>query len=70
MPEEEAFASREDRVIMATNVPELGVDVVDLHQIIKVDAPSSLSSFLQRIDRTQERLAQPRSSRSSRCVIR
>ena len=36
---EEAFASRDDCVIVATSVLELGVDVGDLHRVIQIDAP-------------------------------
>ncbi|MFW6062469.1 MAG: helicase-related protein, partial [Planctomycetota bacterium] len=52
---EEAFASRDDCVIVATSVLELGVDVGDLDRVIQIDAPSSVSSFLQRMGRTGRR---------------
>ncbi len=52
---EEAFASRDDCVIVATSVLELGVDVGDLHKVIQIDAPSTVSSFLQRMGRTGRR---------------
>jgi ATP-dependent Lhr-like helicase len=52
---EEAFASRDDCVIVATSVLELGVDVGDLHRVIQIDAPATVSSFLQRMGRTGRR---------------
>jgi len=52
---EEAFAVREDCVIVATSVLELGVDVGDLDRVIQIDAPTTVSSFLQRMGRTGRR---------------
>jgi len=52
---EEAFASGEDCAIVATSVLELGVDVGDLDRVIQLDAPSSVSAFLQRMGRTGRR---------------
>lgn len=52
---EHAFASRDDCVIVATSVLELGVDVGDLDRVIQIDAPSTVSSFLQRMGRTGRR---------------
>jgi ATP-dependent Lhr-like helicase len=52
---EEAFAGRDDCVIVATSVLELGIDVGDLHRVIQIDAPSTVSSFLQRMGRTGRR---------------
>jgi ATP-dependent Lhr-like helicase len=52
---EEAFASRDDCVIVATSVLELGIDVGDLHRVIQIDAPSTVSGFLQRMGRTGRR---------------
>lgn len=52
---EEAFAGRDDCVIVATSVLELGVDVGDLHRVIQIDAPTTVSSFLQRMGRTGRR---------------
>ena len=52
---EEAFASRDDCVIVATSVLELGIDVGDLHRVIQIDAPATVSSFLQRMGRTGRR---------------
>lgn len=52
---EEAFASREDCVIVATSVLELGIDVGNLDRVIQIDAPPTVSSFLQRMGRTGRR---------------
>jgi retron-type reverse transcriptase len=40
---EEAFAGRDDCVIVATSVLELGIDVGDLHRVIQIDAPASVA---------------------------
>lgn len=52
---ETAFADGNDCVIVATSTLELGIDVGDLDRVIQVDAPFSVSSFLQRIGRTGRR---------------
>jgi ATP-dependent Lhr-like helicase len=52
---EAAFAGRDDCVIVATSVLELGIDVGDLHRVIQIDAPATVSSFLQRMGRTGRR---------------
>lgn len=52
---EEAFSQRDDCVIVATSVLELGVDVGDLDRVIQIDAPSTVASFLQRMGRTGRR---------------
>jgi len=52
---EEAFASRDDCVIVATSVLELGIDVGDLDRVIQIDAPPTVASFLQRMGRTGRR---------------
>jgi ATP-dependent Lhr-like helicase len=52
---EAAFASRHDCVIVATSVLELGIDVGDLDRVIQIDAPTTVSSFLQRMGRTGRR---------------
>ncbi len=52
---EDAFASRDDCVIVATSALELGIDVGDLDRVIQIDAPSTVSSFLQRMGRTGRR---------------
>jgi len=57
---EEAFASRDDCVIVATSVLELGIDVGDLDRVIQIDAPPTVSSFLQRMGRTGRRAGTPR----------
>jgi ATP-dependent Lhr-like helicase len=52
---EEAFASRDNCVIVATSVLELGIDVGDLDRVIQIDSPPTVSSFLQRMGRTGRR---------------
>ena len=52
---EEAFSQGEDCVIVATSTLELGIDVGDLDRVIQIDAPATVSSFLQRIGRTGRR---------------
>lgn len=52
---EEAFAQERDCVIVATSTLELGIDVGDLDRVIQLDAPRSVSAFLQRIGRTGRR---------------
>jgi ATP-dependent helicase Lhr and Lhr-like helicase len=52
---EAAFAEGNDCVIVATSTLELGIDVGDLDRVIQVDAPFTVSSFLQRIGRTGRR---------------
>jgi ATP-dependent Lhr-like helicase len=52
---EEAFAQGHDCVIVATSTLELGIDVGDLDRVIQVDAPWTVSSFLQRLGRTGRR---------------
>jgi len=52
---ERAFAEGRDCVIVATSVLELGIDVGDLDRVIQVDAPGTVSSFLQRMGRTGRR---------------
>jgi ATP-dependent Lhr-like helicase len=52
---EAAFARGRDCVIVATSALELGIDVGDLDRVIQVDAPWSVSSFLQRMGRTGRR---------------
>ena len=61
---EEAFAGRDDCVIVATSVLELGVDVGDLHCVIQIDAPPTVSSFLQRMGRTGRRFEHAEGSMS------
>jgi ATP-dependent Lhr-like helicase len=52
---EEAFASRDDCVIVATSVLELGIDVGNLDRVVQIDSPRTVSSFLQRMGRTGRR---------------
>jgi ATP-dependent Lhr-like helicase len=52
---ETAFAEEKDCVIVATSTLELGIDVGDLDKVIQIDAPSTVSSFLQRMGRTGRR---------------
>jgi ATP-dependent Lhr-like helicase len=52
---EHAFAARDNCVIVATSVLELGIDVGDLDRVIQIDAPFTVSSFLQRMGRTGRR---------------
>lgn len=52
---EDAFRSLDDCVIVATSVLELGVDVGDLDRVIQIDAPPSVSAFLQRMGRSGRR---------------
>lgn len=53
---EEAFASRDDCVIVATSVLELGIDVGNLDRVIQIDSSPTVSSFLQRMGRSGRRL--------------
>ena len=53
---EQAFASETDCVIVATSVLELGVDVGNLDQVIQIDSPPTVASFLQRMGRTGRRV--------------
>lgn len=52
---EYAFQTEENCVIVATSVLEVGVDVGDLDRVIQIDAPRTVSSFLQRLGRTGRR---------------
>jgi ATP-dependent Lhr-like helicase len=52
---ERAFQERSNCVIVATSALELGIDVGDLDRVIQIDAPSTVSSFLQRMGRTGRR---------------
>lgn len=52
---EAAFAEARDCVIVATSTLELGIDVGDLDRVIQIDAPRTVSSFLQRLGRTGRR---------------
>jgi ATP-dependent Lhr-like helicase len=52
---ERAFVEGRDCAIVATSALELGIDVGDLDRVIQVDAPATVSSFLQRMGRTGRR---------------
>ncbi|MGA3124606.1 MAG: DEAD/DEAH box helicase [Polyangiaceae bacterium] len=52
---EEQFARGQNTAIVCTSTMELGIDVGDLDQVIQVDAPSTVASFLQRMGRTGRR---------------
>jgi ATP-dependent Lhr-like helicase len=52
---ERAFEDGTNCVIVATSALELGIDVGDLDHVIQIDAPSSVSSFLQRMGRAGRR---------------
>lgn len=52
---EDAFANRDDCVIVATSVLELGIDVGNLDRVIQIDSPPTVSSLLQRMGRTGRR---------------
>jgi len=52
---ENAFSQEPDCVIVATSTLELGIDVGDLDYVIQIDAPSTVSSFLQRMGRSGRR---------------
>lgn len=52
---EQAFTEGSDCVIVATSALELGIDVGDLDRVIQLDAPTSVSSFLQRLGRSGRR---------------
>lgn len=52
---ERAFEEGRDCVIVATSALELGIDVGDLDHVFQIDAPSSVSAFLQRMGRTGRR---------------
>lgn len=52
---EEAFATATDCIIVATSTLELGIDIGNLDRVIQIGAPSTVSSFLQRLGRTGRR---------------
>ncbi len=56
---ERAFAEGQDCVVVATSALELGIDVGDLDHVLQIDAPGSVSSFLQRMGRTGRRGGAP-----------
>jgi ATP-dependent Lhr-like helicase len=52
---EEQFTRGQNTAIVCTSTMELGIDVGDLDQVVQVEAPSSVASFLQRLGRTGRR---------------
>ena len=52
---EEQFARGQNTAIVCTSTMELGIDVGDLDQVIQLDAPGTVASFLQRLGRTGRR---------------
>jgi ATP-dependent Lhr-like helicase len=52
---EEQFAHGRNTAIVCTSTMELGIDVGDLDQVLQVDAPATVASFLQRLGRTGRR---------------
>lgn len=52
---EAAFTEGSNCVIVATSSLELGLDVGDLDHVVQINAPSTVSSFLQRMGRTGRR---------------
>jgi ATP-dependent Lhr-like helicase len=52
---EQAFAEREDCVIVATSVLELGIDIGSLDRVIQIGSPNDVAGFLQRMGRTGRR---------------
>ena len=55
---EDRFRDGGAACIVATSTLELGIDVGDLDLVMQVDAPSTVSSFLQRMGRTGRRAGQ------------
>jgi ATP-dependent Lhr-like helicase len=52
---ETAFVQDHDCVIVATGTLELGAELGDVDRVIQIDAPGTVSSFLQRMGRTGRR---------------
>ena len=52
---EEQFAHGQNTAVVCTSTMELGIDIGDLDQVIQLDAPSTVASFLQRLGRTGRR---------------
>ncbi len=52
---EERFARGKNTAIVCTSTLELGIDVGDLDRVFQLGAPSTVSSFLQRMGRTGRR---------------
>ena len=56
---EEKFHKGSDACIACTSTLELGIDVGDLDLVLQSEAPSTVSSFLQRMGRTGRRSGRP-----------
>jgi ATP-dependent Lhr-like helicase len=55
---EQAFTyGRDSQCIVCTSTMELGIDIGDLDAILQLDAPATVSSFMQRLGRTGRRPA-------------
>jgi len=52
---ERAFSEGRSCVIVATSALELGIDIGDLDHVLQIDAPSTVTSFLQRMGRSGRR---------------
>jgi ATP-dependent Lhr-like helicase len=52
---EDAFTLEEEACIVCTSTMELGIDVGDLDVVLQLDAPGTVSSFMQRLGRTGRR---------------
>src|SRR5262249_26194221 len=52
---ERAFRESRNCVIVATSTLELGIDVGDLDRVMQLEAPTTVTSFLQRLGRTGRR---------------
>ena len=59
---EAAFASEPDCAIVATSSIELGIDVGDLDRVVQIDAPPSVTAFLQRMGRSGRRAGTSRTA--------
>jgi ATP-dependent helicase Lhr and Lhr-like helicase len=55
MMAEERFQQGRDTCIVCTSTLELGIDVGDLDTVLQANAPTTVSSFLQRLGRTGRR---------------
>jgi len=52
---EERFHADGDACIVSTSTLELGIDIGDLDRVFQIDAPSTVSAFMQRMGRTGRR---------------
>lgn len=52
---EAEFKNSRHACIVSTSTMELGIDIGDLDKVLQVDAPSTVSSFMQRLGRTGRR---------------